>query len=80
MPIQINAALCKGCGFCARFCPEQALAIGQQRSAKGDFLPIVTPERCTSCITCAEGAVYAICAMMCPEGAITIQGEEVSAP
>ena len=64
MPIQINAALCKGCGFCVKFCPEQALAMGTQRGPKGDFLPIITPERCTACATCAQ---------MCPEGAITIK-------
>jgi 2-oxoglutarate ferredoxin oxidoreductase subunit delta len=64
MPIQINAPLCKGCGFCVKFCPAGALTIGSQRNAKGDFLPIVAPERCTACATCAK---------MCPEGAITIK-------
>jgi len=70
MPVQINAPLCKGCGFCVKFCPERAIAMGEKRNAKGDFLPEATPEHCTGCATCAT---------MCPEGAITIQGE-VAAP
>jgi 2-oxoglutarate ferredoxin oxidoreductase subunit delta len=72
IPIQFNAPLCKGCGFCVKFCPAGALAMGAQRNARGDFLPAATPELCTACATCA------ICAMMCPEGAITIQGEEAA--
>ena len=79
LQIEINAPLCKGCGFCVKFCQEQALAMGawplwpfgpQQRGPKGDLLPVHTPERCTGCATCAQ---------MCPEGAITIK-EEVAAP
>jgi 2-oxoglutarate ferredoxin oxidoreductase subunit delta len=64
MQVRINAALCKGCGFCVKFCPERALAMSEQRGPKGDFLPDAAPERCTGCITCAQ---------MCPEGAITIK-------
>ena len=70
LPIQINAPLCKGCGFCVKFCRSQALAMGTQRGPKGDLLPEVTPACCTACATCAQ---------MCPEGAITIK-EEVAAP
>jgi len=70
MTIRINPQLCKGCGFCVRFCPAGALAMGEERNAKGDYLPAYTSERCTACATCAQ---------MCPEGAITI-AEEVVAP
>jgi len=70
MSIKLNPQLCKGCGFCARFCPMGALAIGKQRNTKGDCLPIFTPGHCKEgCLTCAR---------MCPEGAITI-AEEVAA-
>jgi len=65
--IQVNAPLCKGCGFCVKFCPERAIAIGSQRNAKGDVLPALTPERCVAVAGCI------VCASMCPEGAIAIK-------
>ena len=63
---KVNAQFCKGCGFCVRFCPEKALAMGKQRNKKGDYLPDLDKTRCTGCATCAR---------MCPEGAISIGGE-----
>jgi len=68
MTIQINAQLCKGCGFCARFCPNEALAMGRVRNKKGDYLPDYVHGRC------AAGEGCAVCADMCPEGAVTIKG------
>ena len=62
--VQINPALCKSCGYCVKFCPKQILQIGHERNHRGHFYPVMTDE--TSCITCA------ICAMMCPEGAIEV--------
>ena len=68
--IGINAQLCKGCGFCVRFCPEKALAMGGERNKKGDFIPAAAQDRCIGC---------AVCARMCPEGAITIRREGAGA-
>jgi len=80
MSIKLNPQLCKGCGFCVRFCPAGALAMGtwplwplgpQERNAKGNCLPVFTPGLCNeNCLTCAQ---------MCPEGAITIVEEGVRA-
>ena len=68
----LNAPLCKGCGFCVKFCPVHAISITDQRNAKGDLLPACDHARCISDTGCA------ICARMCPEGAITIKGEEAA--
>jgi len=69
MNVQLNAQFCKGCGFCVRFCPEQALAMGRRRNKKGDALPEHDQARCAADHGCV------ICARMCPEGAIAISGE-----
>ena len=68
--IVLNNYLCKGCGYCVKFCPKQILEMGEERNKRGFFYPVVTDkEKCISC---------AICASMCPEGAIELpaKGEE----
>lgn len=60
----INDYLCKGCGYCIRFCPKHILELGSKRNKRGHFYPVnIDTEACTSC---------AICAIVCPEGAIEI--------
>lgn len=62
--ITINSQMCKGCGYCIKFCPKHILEMGKERSPKGFFFPVnIDPEKCTSC---------AVCASMCPEGAIEV--------
>lgn len=62
--IDLNAILCKGCGYCIKFCPKQILQMSTERNMRGHFYPIVTDE--SACISCG------ICASMCPEGAIEL--------
>ena len=62
--VVIRADLCKNCGYCIKFCPKKILAPGTQRNRMGAFYPVMTDE--SACITCA------ICATMCPEGAIEV--------
>jgi len=60
--------LCKSCGFCVKFCPKQAITIGNERNMKGHYFPVVDPEKCVGCGTCA---------LVCPEAAIDmIKGVE----
>ena len=62
--VQINPDLCKSCGYCVQFCPKQVLQMGYERNRRGHFYPEMVNER--GCITCA------VCALMCPEGAIEV--------
>ena len=62
--VEINNNLCKNCGYCIKFCPKKILEFGHERNRRGHFYPVMTDE--SACITCA------ICATMCPEGAIEV--------
>lgn len=62
--IDLNSFLCKGCGYCIKFCPKNTLEMGKDRNKKGHFYPVVQDEN--TCISCG------ICALMCPEGAIEL--------
>ncbi len=65
--IELNTNLCKGCQYCVHFCPKKILVMGTQRSKKGYFTPQATQEGCTAC---------AICALVCPDGAIEVSKGE----
>lgn len=66
--ITINEMMCKGCGYCIKFCPKHILEMGKERSQKGHFYPVnIDPDSCTTC---------AICALMCPEAAIEVTAKE----
>ena len=65
--VEINASLCKNCGYCVKFCPKNVLEIGTQRNHRGHFYPVM--KNAQDCISCA------ICAAMCPEGAIELPPE-----
>lgn len=60
--VEFSAKLCKGCGYCIKFCPKQIIQMGNVRSAKGYFNPVI--EDMSQCIGCLA------CATVCPEGAI----------
>ena len=66
--LKINDVLCKGCGFCVKYCPKKILELGTQRNKHGHFFPAVTDE--SACIACA------MCATICPEGAIELTEEK----
>lgn len=65
--LKINVDLCKGCGYCIKFCPKSVLTMGRERNNKGHFFPLADEEKCISC---------AICATMCPEAAIELVKED----
>ena len=64
----INELMCKGCGYCIKYCPKHILEMGTERSQRGHFYPVnIDAEKCTGC---------AICALMCPEAAIEVAAKE----
>ncbi len=62
--IVINAELCKGCGYCANFCPQDCIVMSDKFNSKGYFIPDITePDKCNGC---------AICGQLCPDFAIEV--------
>ena len=67
--VTVNSLMCKGCGYCVKFCPKHILEMSKERSEKGYFYPVnINESACTSC---------AICALMCPEGALEVSNDRV---
>jgi 2-oxoglutarate ferredoxin oxidoreductase subunit delta len=60
--VQIDPELCKGCGYCVEFCPEDALALSSEFNSKGYHFPVVSDEE-----ACVGGG---LCAAICPDFAI----------
>ena len=63
--IEINEKLCKGCGYCAKFCPHDCIEIpGDRYTSQGYLLPVfMAKDKCTAC---------GICGWMCPDLAIDV--------
>ena len=66
--ITVNEGYCKGCGLCVEACPKHLMQLSDRLGAKGYH-----PAECTdqaACIACA------MCALMCPDVAITVEKED----
>ncbi|MHB1126676.1 MAG: 4Fe-4S dicluster domain-containing protein [Bacillota bacterium] len=57
--IEINSKLCKRCGICSSFCPENVLAPGPDGCPE-----VVHPDLCTNC---------QMCFYRCPDFAIHVE-------
>lgn len=63
----MNHQLCKGCGFCVKYCPRQILETGEAVNAAGYLYAVqIDQAACTGCGTCAA---------MCPDAAINVYRE-----
>ena len=62
--VYVDKERCKGCGYCAEFCPREVLRMGTELSPKGYLLAVVNDE--TKCLACGY------CEVICPEFAIKI--------
>jgi 2-oxoglutarate ferredoxin oxidoreductase subunit delta len=60
--VVIDSERCKGCGFCAQYCPTGVLEMSSGFNRKGYHPPVVVrPEKCSGCD---------LCGMYCPDFAI----------
>lgn len=62
--VAIDKDRCKGCGYCAEFCPTMALAMSQEMNARGYIFPIIVDE--SKCLGCD------LCEAICPDFAIHV--------
>ena len=66
--VTIDFDRCKECLYCVSFCPKKVLAAGDKINRQGYYTPVTAaPEACIAC---------AVCARVCPEGAITVLRDE----
>lgn len=63
--IEINEKLCKGCGYCVKYCPQNCIVIpGDRYTPQGYLLPVFAEkDKCTACN---------ICGWLCPDMAIDV--------
>jgi len=52
--LEVNESLCRGCGLCARVCPQRAISLIGGKAK-------IDPRRCNSCYQCVN---------ICQQGAI----------
>lgn len=62
--VVIDLNKCKECLYCINFCPKHVLEQGNIINKNGYFPPMVAKQE--DCIACA------ICARVCPDGAISV--------
>jgi 2-oxoglutarate ferredoxin oxidoreductase subunit delta len=69
--IVVNEAYCKGCELCVGACPQEVLALSNDRITPKGYHPAeLLKEGCTGC---------GICALVCPEAAIVVYREAARA-
>lgn len=66
--IAIDETYCKGCGYCAEFCPKGCIEMESDRfNSQGYMMPLFKhPEKCTAC---------GVCVWMCPSMNIEVYKE-----
>ncbi len=59
---------CKGCGLCIKYCPKKILGLSETEVTKLGYHPVTLkdPDGCIACATCA---------IMCPDGVISVYSE-----
>lgn len=70
--IFINKDRCKGCGYCAEYCPRDVLHMSSEINSKGYNLAKVDDE--SKCLACG------FCEAICPEFAIRVSTSNNTVP
>jgi 2-oxoglutarate ferredoxin oxidoreductase subunit delta len=68
--IVINIERCKGCEVCIASCPFAVIAMSKEVNSKGYHFAIKVNNDCTGCMNCA---------LVCPDGVITVYRAKVEA-
>jgi len=64
----IDVERCKGCGVCVTGCPKDVLAMSKDVNSKGYHYAIKVNANCIGCANCA---------VICPDGVITVYRAKV---
>jgi len=64
----IDVERCKGCGVCVTGCPKDVLAMSKDVNSKGYHYSIKVNANCIGCANCA---------VICPDGVITVYRAKV---
>ncbi|MBN1198295.1 MAG: 4Fe-4S binding protein [Bacteroidales bacterium] len=68
--IVVNIERCKGCEVCIASCPFSCIAMSEEVNSKGYHFAMKVNDDCTGCSNCA---------IVCPDGVITVYRAKVSA-
>ena len=70
--VEISDLYCKGCELCIHSCPQEVLHLDLEHLTPKGFHPAqIYKDGCTGC---------AICALVCPDAAITVYRETIKKP
>ena len=67
--IVVNIERCKGCEVCIAACPFTCIAMSEEVNSKGYHFAIKVNDDCTGCSNCA---------LVCPDGVITVYRAKVT--
>jgi len=68
--IVVNIERCKGCEVCIAACPFSCIAMSEEVNSKGYNFAVKVNDDCTGCANCA---------IVCPDGVITVYRAKVTA-
>ncbi|MBQ9535398.1 MAG: 4Fe-4S binding protein [Clostridia bacterium] len=64
--LMIKSDWCKGCGYCVKACPRDALSLGRETNLAGYNYVVCDHEKCIQC---------GMCYTACPDYVFTIEEE-----
>lgn len=65
----VDTELCKGCEVCIASCPFSVIFMSGEVNSKGYHFAVKVNDECTGCMNCA---------LVCPDGVITVYRAKVA--